>query len=147
MFFGNERINRKSLFGRKESKRENNIILWLRERVKQGAKKNFQGCAQIYRQEERVLGVFVGFSRIFGIFYNFFGIFLQFFGKFLQFFWNFLQFFLKIFPKIFAIFFDFCIFLTIFPKILAHNPLRFNRGLAIIVSLQLSLQLGLHLYL
>ena len=62
--------------------------------------------------------------------------FLQFFGKFLQFFQNFLQFFWKIFPKFFAIFFDFCDFPTIFPenfsenfpKILAHNPLRFNRG-------------------
>ena len=42
--------------------------------------------------------------------------FLQFFGKFLQFFRNFLQFFWKIFPKIFAIFFNLCDFPTIFPE-------------------------------
>lgn len=47
--------------------------------------------------------------------------FLQFFGKFLQFFWNFLRFFWKIFPKIFAIFFDFCDFPTVFPENFSEN--------------------------
>ena len=56
-----------------------------------------------------------------GVFGGFFGIFLQFFGIFLQFFWNFLQFFWKIFPKIFAIFFDFCDFPTIFPENFSEN--------------------------
>ena len=68
------------------------MILWLRERVRQCAKKNFQGCAQIYRQEEEVLGSFCRFfQNFFGIFCNFFGKFLQFFGKFLQFFGKFPQ--------------------------------------------------------
>ena len=86
-------------------------------------------------REEKLLGLrrFIGrrkwFWKIFGGFPESF---LQFFGKFLQFFRNFLQFFWKIFPKIFAIFFNFCDFPTIFPKILAHNPLQFNRGLAIL---------------
>ena len=75
------------------------MILWLRERVRQCAKKNFQGCAQVYRQEEEGLGSFCRF------FQNFFGKFLQFFGKFLQFFGKFLQFFGK-FPQNFCNFFQ-----------------------------------------
>ena len=73
------------------------------------------------------------FWKISTIFLRFFGKFLQFFGKFLRFFGKFLQ--------------SSAIFRKIFPKILAHNPLRFDRGLAIIVSLQVSLQVSLHLYL
>ena len=79
------------------------------------------------------------FRRFSRIFLEFSRIFLEFSAIFLEF----PAIFLENFPKIFAIFFEFydfsTIFSTIFPKILAHNPLRFNRGLAIIVSLQVSL--------
>ena len=128
------------MFGRKESRSKNKIILWLRERVRQCAKKLFRVARRFIGRRRGFWEVFVDF---FGIFLEFFAIFLENFYNFLENFYNFLE----NFPKIFAIFFNLCDFLTIFPKILAHNPLRFNRGLAIIVSLQLSLHLSLHLYL
>ena len=81
------------------------------------------------------------FRRFFGIFLEFFYNFSAIFWKISTIFWNFLRFFLENFLQSSAI------FRKIFPKILTHNPLRFNRGLAIIVSLQESLQLSLHLYL
>ena len=43
MFFGNEKGKSEELFGRKESKSKNKIILWLRERVRQCAKKKLLG--------------------------------------------------------------------------------------------------------
>ena len=141
MFFGNEKINRKSCSEEKKVRGKIVYFYGLESGLGNARRKTFRAARRFIGRRER-------FWKIFGGFLQFF---LQFFGKFLQFFWNFLRFFWKIFPKIFAIFFDFCdfptIFPKIFPKILAHNPLRFNRGLAIIVSLQLSLHLSLHLYL
>ena len=55
-----------------------------------------------------------GFGKFSQVFQNFFWNFLRFFWNFLRFFWNFLRFFWKIFPKIFAIFFEFYDFPTIF---------------------------------
>ena len=79
MFFGNEEKKSEELFRRKESKRKNNIFLWLRERVRQSAK-NFLRVAQIIGRRR-------DFKKFSTIFYNF----LQFFGKFLENFYNFLE--------------------------------------------------------
>lgn len=110
MFFWQRKDKSEELFVRKESKSKNKMILWLRERVRQCAKKNFQGCAQIYRQERRFWEIFVGFPEFFWNFLEFSTIFLEFSAIFLE---N--------FPKIFAIFFDFCDFLTIFPENFSEN--------------------------
>ena len=123
MFFGNEKINRKSCSEEKKVRGKIVYFYGLESGLCNARRK-------LFRVARRFIGRRTGFRKIFGGFYNFF-------GKFSQ--------------KFFAIFFDFCdfptIFPKIFPKILAHNPLRFNRGLAIIVSLQVSLQVGLYLSL
>lgn len=85
---------------------------------------------------------------------GFFGIFLEFFAIFLENFYNFLENFynfLENFPKIFAIFFNLCDFLTIFPENFSENSrsqsVTVQPGSRHIVSLQVSLHLSLHLYL
>ena len=117
MFFGSEKINRKSCSEEKKVRGKIVYFYGLESGLGNARRKTF-------RVARRFIGRRKSFSEVSTIF-------LEFFGKFLQFFWNFLQFFWKIFPKIFAIFFDFCdfptIFPKIFPKILAHNPLWFNR--------------------
>lgn len=71
------------------------MILWLRERVRQCAKKNFQGCAQFIDRRERFQEVLVGFPEFFWNFlenfYNFFGIFCDFLENFSKNFRNFFR--------------------------------------------------------
>ena len=148
MFFGNEKINRKSCSEEKKVRGKTVYFYGLESGLGNARRKTFRVARRFIGRRERFWKIFGGFYNFFynflENFYNFFRIFCNFFGKFSQ---NFLQFFstfaisLRFFPKI-------------FPKILAHNPLRFgrvqpgfNRGLAIIVSLQLSLHLSLHPYL
>ena len=107
MFFGNEKINRKSCSEEKKVRGKRVYFYGLESGLSNARRKTF-------RVARRFIGRRKGFWKIFGGFYNFF--------------YNFLE----NFYKIFAIFFNLCDFLTIFPKILAHNPLRFNRGLAIL---------------
>ena len=141
MFFGNEKINRKSCSEEKKVKGKIVYFYGLESGLGNARKKTFRVARRFIGRKER-------FWKIFG---GFFGIFSTIFGKFLQFFRNFLRFFGKFSQKFLQFFSTFAIsptiFPKIFPKILAHNPLRFNRGLAIIVSLQVSLHLSLHLYL
>ena len=141
MFFGNEKRNRKSCLEEKKVEEKINSFYGLESGLGNARRKTFRVARRFIGRRERFWKIFGGFPEFFWNFlenfYNFFGIFCNFFGKFSQ---KFSQFFstfatsLRFFPKI-------------FPKILAHNPLQFNRGLAIIVSLQLSLQVGLHLSL
>ena len=137
MFFGNKKINRKSCS--EEKKVEGKIIYFygLESGLGNARRKTFQGCAQIYRQEERVLGSFRRFSTIF-----------------LEFFYNFLEFsaiFLENFSKNFCNFFRLLRFPYDFSENFSENSrsqsVTVRPGLAIIVSLQLSLQVSLHLYL
>ena len=86
------------------------MILWLRERVRQCAKKNFQGCAQIYRQEGE------GFRKFLQIFPEFFWNFLQFFWKISTIFWKISTIFWKISPKFLQFFSTFAISLRFFRK-------------------------------
>ena len=147
MFFGNEKRNRKSCSEEKKVRGKIVYFYGLESGLGKARRKTFRVARRFIGRRRGFQEVFVDFSRIF---LEFFAIFLENFYNFLENFYNFLENFynfLENFPKIFAIFFNLCDFLTIFPKILAHNPLQFNRGLAIIVSLQVSLQVGLHLSL
>ena len=98
------------MFGRKESKRENSIFLWLRERVRQCAKKTFRIARRLIGRRKRFWKIFVGF-------YNFFYNFLENFYNFFRIFCDFLE----NFPKIFCNFFDFCDSPTIFPENFSEN--------------------------
>ena len=140
MFFGNEKINRKSCSEEKKV-RGKIVYFYGLESGLGNARRKLLGL----RADLQVGGR--GFRKFLQIFPEFFWNFLQFFWKISTIFWKISTIFWKISPKFLQFFFNLCDFLTIFPKILAHNPLQFNRGLAIIVSLQVSLQVGLHLSL
>ena len=141
MFFGNEKENRKSCSEEKKAKRKTIYFYGLESGLGSARRKTFRVARRFIGRRER-------FPQVF---YNFFGIFLQFFWNFLENFYNFLENFCDFLENFCDFFGKFlqssAIFPKIFPKILAHNPLRFGRGLAIIVSLQVSLQVSLHLYL
>ena len=137
MFFGSEKINRKSYSEEKKVRGKIVYFYGLESGLSNARRKTFRVARRFIGRRERFRKIFGGFYNFFynflENFYNFFGIFCNFFGKFSQ---KFLQ------------FFSTCaISLRFFPKIFAYNSLRFNRGLAIIVSLQVSLQVSLHLYL
>ena len=86
MFFGNEKINRKSCS--EEKKVEGKIIYFygLESGLGKARRKTFRVARRFMGRKER----FLEFSTIFlENFYNFFGIFCDFFGKFLQFLENF----------------------------------------------------------
>ena len=146
MFFGTEKINRKSCSEEKKVRGKIVYFYGLESGLGNARRKTFRVARRFTGRRERFstifFRIFYNFSEFSTIFLEFSAIFLENFPK------NFCNFFRllrfpydfsrKFFPKFFS---------EIFPKILAHNPLRFNRGFAIIVSLQLSLHLSLHPYL
>ena len=140
MFFGNEKINRKSCSEEKKVRGKTVYFYGLESGLGNARRKTFRVARRFIGRRKRVLGSFCRFfQNFFGIFCNFFGKFLQFFGKFLQFFGKFLQNFCNFFqPLRFP--YDFsensC------PQSVTVQPRSRH-----IVSLQVSLHLSLHLYL
>ena len=144
MFFGNEKRNRKSCSEEKKVKGKTIYFYGLESGLGSARRKLFRVARRFISRRER-------FWKIFGGFYNFFCNFLENFYNFLE---NFCDFW-KISTKIFAIFFDFCDFLAIFPENFSENFSENSRSQSVtvqpgsrhIVSLQVSLQVSLHLYL
>ena len=118
MFFGNEKINRKSCSEEKKVEGKTIYFYGLESGLGSARRKTFRVARRFIGRRERLWEVFGGFLEFFRNFLQFFGKFLRFFGKFLQ--------------KFSQFFSTFAIFRKIFPKILAHNPLRFNWGFAIL---------------
>jgi hypothetical protein len=108
------------LFGRKESKKENSIFLWLRERVRQCAKKTFKVARRLIGRRKWFWEVFIGFP--------------EFFWKISIIFLEFSAIFLENFPKNFAIFFDFCDSPTIFPENFSENFSENSRSQSVTVQ-------------
>ena len=95
MFFGNEKINRKSCSEEKKVRRKIVYFYGLESGLGNARRK-------LFRVARRFIGRRIGFWKIFGgfynffynffgIFYNFFRIFCNFFGKFSQIFCNFFR--------------------------------------------------------
>ena len=129
MFFGNEKINRKSCS--EEKKVEGKIIYFygLESGLGKARRKTFRVARRFMGRKERFWEVFVGF---------------------LEFFWNFSTIFWKIsaiFWKISTIFLEnftiFCDFSENFSENSHPQSVTVRPGLAIIVSLQVSLHLCL----
>lgn len=76
MFFGNEKINRKSCSEEKKVEGKTIYFYGLESGLGNARRKLFRVARRFIGRRERFWEVFVGFSTIF----------LQFFGKFLQFF-------------------------------------------------------------
>ena len=130
MFFGNEKINRKSCSEEKKVRGKIVYFYGLESGLGNARRKTF-------RVARRFIGRRKWFWKIFGGFYNFFYNFLENFYNFFGIFCDFLENFPKNFCNFFRLLrFPYGFFPKIFPKILA-----------IIVSLQVSLQVSLHLYL
>ena len=107
MFFGNEKINRKSCSEEKKVEAKTKWFYGLESGLGRARRKTFRGARRFIGRRRRFWEFFVGF--------------LEFFWNFSTIFWKISAIFWKIFPKIFAIFFDFCDFLAIFPENFSEN--------------------------
>ena len=139
MFFGNEKRNRKS---RSEEKKVRGKIIYFYglESGLDKARKIFLELRRLQVGEE----VLENFLRFFYNFLQFFYNFLENFYNFSENFSDFLENFLRFFGKFFTIFLR---FFGNFSENSHPQSVAVQPSLAIIVNLQLSLQLSLHLYL
>ena len=94
MFFGSEKINRKSCSEEKKVRGKIVYFYGLESGLGNARRKTFRVARRFIGRRERFWKIFGGFYNFFynflENFYNFFGIFCDFFGKFSQ---KFLQFF------------------------------------------------------
>ena len=108
MFFGNEKINRKSCSEEKKVEEKMIYFYGLESGLCKARRKLFGGCARFIGRRKRFWKIFGGFYNFFcnflENFYNFLENFCDFFGKFSQNFCNFfrlLRFPLRFFRKFF----------------------------------------------
>ena len=123
MFFGNEKINRKSCSEEKKVKGKTKQFYGLESGLGNARRKTFRVARRFIGRRERFWKIFGGF---YNFFYNFFGIFYNFFGIFCDF--------LENFPKIFHNFFQLLRFPYDFSENFSENFSKNSRPQSVTVQ-------------